>query len=79
MSESATIKLSKNLKKIAKCLDGKILKIAGKRIAFTLIIFTDNRVSYISTCSRKESIREMETLLKLWREGMPDIKAHEVN
>jgi len=74
-----TLKLSRKLKSIAKGLDKKIEKVAGERIAFTLIVYTDGRASYVSTCPREVSVTEIEKLLKLWREGMPDIAAHEIN
>ncbi len=77
MAES-TINLSKNLNKIAKKLDKNINHHAGKRLGFTLIIYTEGRASYISNCDRNQSIEQMKHLLTLWGEGMPDIKAHEV-
>lgn len=77
MSE-ATRKLSVGLRQIAKDLDAVIEKQAGERIAFTLIVFTEGRASYVSTCERRDSVREMSKLLDLWAKGMPDIKAHEV-
>lgn len=79
MSVSATIKLSQSLQEIAALLDKRIEAAAGERIAFTLIVFTDGRASYISTCSRADSVQGMRELLKLWDQGMPDIKAHELN
>ena len=76
MKES-TIKLSENLQAIAKKLDADIESNAGERIAFTLIVFTEGRASYVSTCDREDSVREIRKILDLWEQGMPDIKAHD--
>ena len=78
MSDSASFKLSKELSKIANNLDKEIKEAAGERIAFTLIVFTTGRASYISSCDRKDSIREIKHLLELWDNDMPDAKAHDV-
>jgi len=74
----STIKLSQNLSKIAKQLDKIIEHYAGERIGFSLLVFTEGRASYIGNWDRKESIKQLRTLLDLWEKGMPDIKAHEV-
>ncbi len=79
MTNKPSYKLSKKLQSIARTLDKKIEKVAGERVAFTLIVFTDGRASYVSTCDRKESVREIKKLLDYWGNGFPDIPAHEVN
>ena len=73
-----TLRLSKALPDIAAELDQRIEDLAGERRAFTLLVFTEGRASYISSCERQESVREMKKLLELWEQGMPDVKAHEV-
>ncbi len=72
------INLSVGLQDIANRLDDDIERTAGKRIAFTLLVFTDGRASYVSSASREESVREIRHLLDLWGQGMPDVPAHEV-
>ena len=74
----SAIKLSKDLRGIAKKLDAMIEQSAGERVAFTLMVFTDGRASYISTASREDSVREIKKLLALWEAGMPDIAAHDM-
>lgn len=74
----ATIKVSQNLQGIAHGIDDAIKEIAGERIGFTLLVFTEGRASYISTVSREESVREIKHLLDLWGQGMPDVPAHNV-
>lgn len=73
-----TIALSKSLQGIARELDRSIELAAGEKVAFTLIVFTEGRASYISSASREESVREIKHLLDLWQQGMPDVPAHEV-
>jgi translation initiation factor 6 (eIF-6) len=75
----STLALSKGLQKIAKDLDTVIENVAGERTAFTLMVFTEGRASYISSASREESVKEIKTLLALWDEQMPDTPAHEYN
>ena len=74
----ATIRLSKNLQTIAKNLDTDIEAAAGEKIAFTLIIYTEGRASYVSTADRKSSLEAMEKMMDYWKQGMPDIKAHDI-
>ena len=76
---NSTIELSKNLKKIAKDLDDAIEDAAGERVGFTLIVYTEDRASYVSTINREDSIREMKNLIEFWGKEMPDILAHEIN
>ena len=73
-----TIALSEALQGIAHELDQSIEHAAGEPVAFTLLVFTEGRASYVSTASREESVREIRRLLALWEQGMPDIPAHEV-
>ncbi len=71
--------LSRELQGIAQALDRTIESVAGERIGFTLMVFTEGRAQYISTVSREDSVREIKRLLSLWEHGMPDVPAHEVN
>lgn len=73
-----TIALSEALHGIAHALDQSIERAAGEPVAFTLLVFTEGRASYVSTASREESVREIKHLLDLWGQGMPDVPAHEV-
>lgn len=76
--KQSTIRLSQHLQGIAQALDETIESVAGERVGFTLLVFTDGRASYISTVKREESVREIKALLDDWAKGMPDIPAHEV-
>lgn len=73
-----TIALSEALQSIGRRLDADIEKSAGERVAWTLVVFTEGRASYISTANREDSVREIKDLLALWGEGMPDVPAHEI-
>lgn len=76
--KASTIKVSQRLQTIGKALDEVITEVAGERVAFTLLVFTEGRASYLSTASREDSVREIKNLLELWEAGMPDVPAHEV-
>lgn len=73
----ATIKVSHAMRPLAEGIDGALLQVAGERVGFTLIVYTEGRASYISNVTREESIREMKKLISLWEQEMPDIPAHE--
>lgn len=75
--KQSTIQLSQKLQAIAQGLDEVIEEAAGERVGFTLIVFTEQRASYISTVKREDSVREIKNLLQVWGEGMPDIPAHD--
>jgi hypothetical protein len=77
MKES-TILISAAMPQLAEAIDEAIERIAGEKIAFSLIVYTPERASYISSCSREDSIKQLSYLLELWKAGMPDIPAHEV-
>lgn len=74
-----THKISIEAANIAKALDKHIEDIAGERIGFTLMIYTDDRATYISNCSRELAINELKTLLEYWEADMPDIPAHKIS
>ena len=76
--KASTLALSRSLQDIARDLDKAIEKAAGERVAFTLIVFTEGRASYISTAPREFSVAEIKNLLTLWGHDMPDVPAHEV-
>lgn len=77
--KAATLEISKALQGLARDLDKRIESLAGERIAFTLLVFTEGRASYISTAVREDSVREIKRLLGIWEQGMPDVPAHEYN
>ena len=70
--------ISVALQDVARRLGAELDGIAGEPVAFTLIVFTAPRASYISNARRAESVREIKHLLSLWERGMPDVPAHAV-
>ena len=76
--KASTLALSRSLQDIARDLDKAIEKAAGERVAFTLMVFTEGRASYISTAPREFSVAEIKNLLTLWGHVMPDVPAHEI-
>lgn len=75
---ASTIKVSQALNDVAHGLDVLLEDIAGERVAFTLLVFTEGRASYVSTANREESVQQIKHLLELWEKGMPDVPAHGV-
>lgn len=78
----ANLKVSENMQGIAELLETALVEIAGKNMGFSLVVFNDtpnSRLSYISNCDREKVMNALEALLKGWKEGMPDIPAHEFN
>jgi hypothetical protein len=73
----ATLRISKSAKGLARLIDKNIETIAGEKIGFSLVIYTQGRASYIGNIDRKDAIRELSTLLELWKADMPDVPAHE--
>lgn len=73
----STVRVSEELQRIAQRLDKDIEAAAGERIAFTLLVFTEGRASYVSTAPREDSVREIKNLLDVWERGMPDVPAHD--
>lgn len=81
MSKAATavdIRISQGLQDVAKDLDGALRSIAGERINFSLWVWSDGRTQYISNAQRADVIKALEETIARWKEGMPDIPAHEV-
>jgi len=71
-------KVSLAMQDIATELDQRITEIAGRRVAFSLFVWTDGRCNYISTAERQEIIAVLEGMIAGWKAGMPDIPAHEL-
>lgn len=74
--------ISRHMQRLGSGLDEAIEEIAGRRLAFTLIVFSDTAdvmASYISTASRAHNIEMFKDLTEQWEAGQPDIPAHEVN
>lgn len=72
-------KVSRELQAIAQGLDGAIEHVAGRRVAWTLVIYTDGQANYISSASREDSVRELRKLLEIWESGEPDVPVHNRN
>lgn len=81
MTTQAEKQLSAELQDLAKNLEAMLEKRAGKPMLFSLVVFNDepgSRMQYISNTDRECVSDALESLLAGWRDGMPDIPAHEV-
>lgn len=72
-------KLSRELQNIARELDTKMAEIVGRRVAFTLVVYTDGVGNVITTTTREDTARELETVIRMMRSKEPLITAHEGN
>lgn len=69
-------RVSEGLQGVARKLEAMLEDLAGEPCAFTLIIYTEPRASYISNAERSLCVQEIKRLLDLWDQGMPDVPAH---
>lgn len=76
--DKKTREVSQSLQVIAQLVDKVLEDVAGERVAFTLMVYTPGRASYIGTAPREVAIAEMRTLANHLEAGMPDVPAHEV-
>jgi hypothetical protein len=75
---ASAILVSRNLQKVARQLDEIFAAIApGEKIAWSLFVWTPEIANYVANARRDECIRAIEALLAKWKQGMPDVPAHE--
>ena len=73
-------KVSVELQELGEIIDKWLLEVTGKKIPFTVFIWTDGFAQYLSSAaSREEQISVIEKMIAKWKQGMPDIPAHERN
>jgi len=75
---SAMNRVSAALQDIARRLGDDIERVAGERLRFSLFVWSTPRCSYISTAARAEVIQVLEGMIARWRQGLPDVPAHEM-
>jgi hypothetical protein len=76
-AEAAVV--SRALQTVAKELDDRLEKLVGRRVAFSLFVWTRGRSNYISTADRSEVIAVLEQHINGWKAGMPDVQAHRID
>lgn len=78
-ADNPMVRVSLVLQDIARELDDRIAGVAGVRTPFSLFVWTRPRCSYIATCDRDAVIATLETMIAGWKNGMPDVPAHQVS
>lgn len=74
-----TLLVSEELQTVAAVIDDALANIAGKRVGFSLFIWTEERAQYVSNSTQRKEIQTaVRAVLDGWDQGMPDIPAHEV-
>lgn len=77
MSEIRNVSLA--LQTIAQEIDVRLADIAGRRVGFSLVVYTDGRLQYVSNSTdRAEIAAVLRKLLAGWEKGMPNVPAHEI-
>jgi len=76
---SASVRISQGLQGISTKLSEKLDKVAGEHVGFTLLIYSGDRVNYVSNVTRKEGIEQLEVFLKTQKEGAVDIPYHKTH
>jgi hypothetical protein len=74
-----TLLISEELQTVAAVIDDALANITGKRVGFSLFIWTEDRAQYVSNSTQRQEIQTaVRAVLDGWDQGMPDIPAHEV-
>jgi hypothetical protein len=76
---STAAAVSVHLPEVASVTYDALEAIAGRRVDFSLIVWTEGRFQYISTADRSDVKGALLKLLEGWDAGMPDLPAHEVS
>lgn len=78
-NSAEAVRVSMALKSIAADLDAKIEAVAGKRVGFSLFVWTEGRCNYIASSTDRAEIKAaILSVIEGWDVGMPDVPAHEV-
>jgi hypothetical protein len=71
--------VSESMQAFCGAMDEHLIEKTGKRFGFTIVVWPEENngeVSYVSNCSRQESMDGLKALLKHWESEAPDIPAH---
>ena len=74
--------VSRELQDIFRRLVQEVQELAGEKMMLSLCVFNSepgSRMNYISNCNREDVETCWLNLINGWREGMPDVPAHEFN
>lgn len=72
------VKVSRALPAVADVTYEALEALVGQRVDFSLVVWSEGRLNYISTAERADVRVALGELLKAWDAGMPDVPAHEV-
>ena len=78
-ASAASIRVGQELQTVAAELSARLNGIAGQDVAWSLFVWTDGRASYIAHADRAQVIGVLEHMIARWKQGMPDIPAHEIS
>ena len=75
---SDATEVSRHLQAIAQEIDTRLRELVGRRVNFSLFVWTEGRSNYISTADRSDVAAVLTEHLKGWAAGMPDVPAHKI-
>lgn len=75
MNTSAT-QLSLAMQTVAAAINEFLTAVAGKEVAFVLVLQDDDVAQYVSNASRADGTALLESLLARWQANRADIPAH---
>lgn len=77
MNESTLV--SQHMQEIMEEIDNRLEGIAGTRLGFTLLVFTDEYTNYASNLSQSDCLLLLAKLVEQLEEGTLDTPAHKIN
>lgn len=77
MADSPIIQVSRSLQKIAAEIDRMLAEAADGKVLFTLLVWQDGQVQYVSNAVRVDVTKAMQELLAGWASGAGGPPPHE--
>jgi hypothetical protein len=69
--------ISKELQTVADELSQRLNGIAMQPVSWSLFVWTEGVANYVAAADRAQIIPVLEAMIERWKEGMPDIPAHD--
>lgn len=72
-------RVSAQLQGVGRLVATALERAAGRRVDWSLFVWTEGRANYIASADRREVAPVIGSILAGWRRQMPDLPAHEIN
>lgn len=77
IDRETAVRVSQRLQDIARLLDADLGEAAGKRVSFSLFVWSEGYANYVSSAAREDIIPVLLTMLDRWMKGDDQPPAHE--